>query len=741
MALSRGRVAAAALLVLVATVVQTVARQLLVTVPPTNVVKTTLPLSVFATPLYGPCSQVGAAISKSLSGGSYSGAMQCDGFPETTYYVGDFGGTQGRQMGCYNMNGQACTYPGQCNDCLYPAATDSTWSCWSTGSWVWQFSCGSRDEYHTWEGNGPGAGYCLVCPPRPTPVTLNNPVVGPCSKVYPGLFPGNNPPLPTGTSLTGAVSCTGFDGLYVVGDNNNAGASFSCYDIFGMPCQPNTLGCPCNYLYALNQSTLGAGECVICPNIPLVAQEKPPPVNSCTNAQGCPGYASDVFYGDCTNSNFLNTPAGSFPQLKYYGNYASGPVACVGQPGVYYVSGVRDTGYSSLACFDYNGYRCTPGTPNCPCDYLTSYGNNASVFASPTELRGSYQCVVCPPIKSVPIINTVPPPPPPTLVAKLAFGNCNTIFASSFVNSAPPVAAGGWTGPVRCTTDPAQKVYYVGDVDLTAGSSLACYNAYGARCTPGSPNCPCVYLKQYGTTAAGLATWAGNNASNPAGQCLICPSPAPLPVTNPPAGVLYGQCSGSQFQQNGVSLPTSGGWSGVAYCAGQPGAYWVGDGNDGGASLACYTYSGKKCTPGSAGCPCQYGPPSSSGLYASSGNAGGGYCLVCPTPLKSTPPPAPPPRLIPPAPLAPATNAPPRPSPPPPSPPPPSPPPRPPPPPPCEDFYGPQYCGLRTQAQCAWPPCKYDGAGNFCTNSAGWSWDSVNLLRTEHCQKTCGQCS
>jgi hypothetical protein len=391
-----------------------------------------------------------------------------------------------------------------------------------------------------------------------------------------------------------------------------------------------------------------------------------------------------VYYGDCTSPNFLSTPAGSFARLKYYGNYASGPVSCIGQAGVYYVSGVRGTGSSSLACFDYNGYLCQPGTPDCPCDYLQTYGN-ATTFASDTEFRGAYQCVVCPPVRSAAIANTPPPPtapPPPAMT--VTYGECNTIFASTFVNVGLPLPSSNMTGPVKCTTDPTGMTYYVGAAGNDGGLSLSCYNIYGIKCTPGQPGCPCQYLKSYGTSSSGAKLWAANNAGNTGGQCVICPPPAAAPSISPPPGVLYGPCDSSTFTSNGIFLDKSGGWSGQAACAGLPGTYWVGDGIDAGASLACYTTSSVKCTPGQPGCPCTYPAGKNlQGAYSAGGNAGGGSCLVCPPILRAglapppPPPPAPPPR--PPAPQAPATNAPPRP--PPPSPPPsPSPPPPPPPP-------------------------------------------------------------
>jgi hypothetical protein len=523
--------------------------------------------------------------------------------------------------------------------------------------------------------------------------------------VYDSLFPRVVPPLLTGTSKTGAVTCAGYAGIFLVGDNNNNGGSYACYDNRGMPCAAGAPGCPCINVAAPPAASGGAGQCVICPAIPTNTNQMTK-ANPCNSAFGCP-QAPGVFYGDCASSNLKNLPVGNFGILQSYGNYASGPVACAGQPGVYYVSGVRGTGNSKLACFDYNGYRCTPGALNCPCQYLQTYDNNTT-FASNTEFRGSYQCVVCPPTQKQPVVNLPSPPPPPANLA-VTYGNCDSIFASTFMNVAPPVLAGGWTGPVKCLSDPKQTVYYVGDAN-DGGLGLSCYDIYGKRCTPGTANCPCVYLRSYGTASSGAKLWATANSSNTAGLCVICPAAATAPASTTPPGVLYGSCSSTTFTQNGMFLQTSGGWTGQVACAGQPGTYWVGDGNDAGASLACYTYSGVKCQPGAPGCPCMYtSGRNSQGSYASGGNPGGGNCLVCPPVLKASlsppPPPLPP---SPPAPLAPATNAPPRPPPPNPPPPPPRPPPSPPPLPACVNFWPQQSCdnNVKSAAQCEYPPSR-----------------------------------
>ena len=97
--------------------------------------------------------------------------MQCAGI-DTVYYVGDQAGTAGRAMAVFNANGDHCGSPGSCGNVVYPPETGSRWECWSTGPYPWNFQCGSRPYYSTFEGGGPGAGFCLVCPPRPRAVNL-----------------------------------------------------------------------------------------------------------------------------------------------------------------------------------------------------------------------------------------------------------------------------------------------------------------------------------------------------------------------------------------------------------------------------------------------------------------------------------------------------------------------------------------------------------------------------------------
>lgn len=164
----------AALLVLaVASLVQArlPLRQLLeqAVVPATFTPKTAMPLALFiqkpftlTQPIYGPCSAVSSATGKSMSGGGYSGTMQCAGF-DTVYYVGDEPGSDGRQMACYSSGGSRCG-PGQAGcECVYPPPTNNEkWMCWSTGNWWWPTRCGFRPTYVAWEGGGPGAGMCLV---------------------------------------------------------------------------------------------------------------------------------------------------------------------------------------------------------------------------------------------------------------------------------------------------------------------------------------------------------------------------------------------------------------------------------------------------------------------------------------------------------------------------------------------------------------------------------------------------
>ena len=119
----------------------------------------------------------------------------------------------------------------------------------------------------------------------------------------------------------------------------------------------------------------------------------------------------------------------------------------------------------------------------------------------------------------------------------------------------------------------------------SAGASLACFDSYGGKCKANTTGCPCQYLSVY-KSSSGAVTYAANNANNGGGKCVVCP-PAPVPVTlpNPPPGVIYQPCASSNFALGGVAntpLPTSGSWTGLAYCASVPNSpgYWVGDGNE-----------------------------------------------------------------------------------------------------------------------------------------------------------------
>jgi hypothetical protein len=254
-----------------------------------------------------------------------------------------------------------------------------------------------------------------------------------------------------------------------VGDNGDNGGSWACYNNAGMPCAPGNGSCPCQYLSASAAAPApagtGAGQCVICPALPAVAADQPLPLSPCNNALGCGPWAPGVFYGVCDNTNFQKTPAGNFSRLARYGTPASGPVACVGQPGVYYTSAIPKANNQRLACFNYAGVACEPGAPGCPCDYLKTYDPAGTQFASPSELQGAYQCLVCPPIQSEPIVNAPAPPalPPPPVQQAVEYGVCSQVFSNLFANTPAPFTPGGWTGLVTCTTDPLRASYWVGD--------------------------------------------------------------------------------------------------------------------------------------------------------------------------------------------------------------------------------------------------------------------------------------
>ena len=407
-----------------------------------------------------------------------------------------------------------------------------------------------------------------------------------------------------------------------MGDNRDNGKSWACYNNAGMPCAPGDGACPCLYLNASAVQPAppgtGAGQCVICPPLPTSYDDVSPPEDPCNNALGCGPWAPGVFYGDCNNANFQKTAAGNFSRLARYGSPSSGPVACVGQPGVYYTSAIPNTNNQRLACFNYNGVACQPGAPGCPCDYLQTYDPAATQFASINEFRGSYQCLVCPPVATVPVVNAPSPPPPPPAQQAVEYGVCSQVFTNLFASTPAPFVPGGWTGRVSCTTDPSTQSYWVGDAvecvharlvcsaasatclefagacraDAplicvftllsyhSAGASLACFNAYGGKCMANTAGCPCQILTVY-KTASGQTSYAQNNGDNGGAQkCVVCP-PALAVASNLPQGVIYQPCGSSSFAAAGIPpLPNSGTWTGLAYCNSVPNSpgFWVGDG-------------------------------------------------------------------------------------------------------------------------------------------------------------------
>ena len=277
-------------------------------------------------------------------------------------------------------------------------------------------------------------------------------------------------------------------------------------------------------------------------------------------------------------------------------------------------------GFSKLACFDYNGHACAPGSPGCPCDYLQTYGN-ATTFASPSESRGFYQCLVCPPMTRGVVVNApAPPSPPPPANQGVEYGVCNTVFQTLYATNAP-FNPGGWTGLVSCTTDPSKQNYWVGDAvecvrarsergqrargggacalaavasarltrappgPCSAGASMACFNAYGGKCMPGTTGCPCVYNSTYGKNLYAGPNTGNTNAQAGAGKCVVCPPPAPTTTTAAtPPGVVYAPCNSAAMAGAGVPSPQNAGgsFSGMAYCSSVPNSpgYWVGDANE-----------------------------------------------------------------------------------------------------------------------------------------------------------------
>lgn len=88
----------------------------------------------------------------------------------------------------------------------------------------------------------------------------------------------------------------------------------------------------------------------------------------------------------------------------------SGVAYCIGQPGTYRVGGAVGTNGQQLACYNYAGAVCVPGSAGCPCDYQKQANGAVSVPTTtqqvvngglvPIPSQQSWNCLACPPINT-----------------------------------------------------------------------------------------------------------------------------------------------------------------------------------------------------------------------------------------------------------------------------------------------------------------------------------------------------
>jgi hypothetical protein len=195
-------------------------------------------------------------------------------------------------------------------------------------------------------------------------------------------------------------------------------------------------------------------------------------------------------------------------------------------------------------------------------------------------------------------------------------------------------SSASWSGPVKCAG--FSQTYYVGGGDGDLSAVLSCYTLTGQNCSADDQNCPC-------WTPPGV--YGAKQGQPGQGYCVVCPVSAPV-LSKP----IYGACSDVQVQIQAFMPPrwpslTSGSYGGAIKCQGFPDTFFVGDNQNSGRSVACFTPNGQRCLPGQWNCPCIY-PPVVQGSYpygnateswgatvplrASPKVSGGGKCVVCP---------------------------------------------------------------------------------------------------------------
>ncbi len=151
-----------------------------------NCVVCPLPTQLVTAPVYGNCTQVVAQLSGLptqgiFAGQAWSGAITCAGYPNTQYWVGDYG-DGGQTLACFDQNGGHCLPGAPGCPCQYPATPPYN----------------GNTTYASY--NNPGAGNCVICPLIPTPPMPPKPPLPPPPPPQPPPPPSPPPPAPMPTS-------------------------------------------------------------------------------------------------------------------------------------------------------------------------------------------------------------------------------------------------------------------------------------------------------------------------------------------------------------------------------------------------------------------------------------------------------------------------------------------------------------------------------------------------------------
>jgi hypothetical protein len=234
------------------------------------------------------------------------------------------------------------------------------------------------------------------------------------------------------------------------------------------------------------------------PTAPTAPPTPPTPAANATTA------FAGVLYGECAAA--LGAAA-AVPLMLRPDQMRTAWLYCVGEPGrgVPFAVGSNN---GQPNCFRSNGTACVAGSTGCPCGVVSAI--NAS------DLSGAGKCLVC---------------PTPAPITAPTYGACTTIFQNwdpfygamngTRTKAGVFLASGTLPAQVSCAGYPA--TYNVGNWTVGGyNTTVACFNALGGACGPGSTGCPCNLL---------IKPALSNGLSSGGGQCLICP---PLPAASPP---------------------------------------------------------------------------------------------------------------------------------------------------------------------------------------------------------------